>query len=568
MAASSGTQPIRKAIAALKDTTKVGLVNLNSENKGLDIAIVKATNHDEVLPKEKHISKILEAVLASRPRADVAYCIQSLAKRLAKTHSWTVALKTLIVIHRALREVDHSFCEELINYSRGRALMFNLSHFRDESSPVAWDHSAWIRNYALYLEERVECFRILRYDVEKSHMGSGRLSIPDLLDQLPSLQQLLFRLLGCKPQGAALYNNLIHYALSIIASESVKLYVSITDGILKLVDKYFEMPRHDAVRTLEIYRKSESQADSLTSLFEICRELDFGRGQKYIKIEKPPASFMTAMEDYVKVAPHIFMLQYGDQNVARIEAPKLDDAPGANVSTDRQDSDQPGAAPEPASNDRREAVATQQLIDTEDTQQRTDQSEAAASQQITDLLGLEELTQQVSEMDEKNSLALAIVTSENQPNSENSFTMACQTMSWELALVTAPSSNVAAVAGSKLAGGLDKLTLDSLYDDAIARNAKRNSSNTVGQQVGSNPFEADSLNQDPFSASSGVTPPANAQMSDMIQQQNFMTQQQQQEQKQEQEPQMIGQNATSSSNPFLDQSLPSHPRQDPFSGLT
>lgn len=56
------------------------------------------------------------------------------------------------------------------------------------------------------------------------------------------------------------------------------------------------------------------------------------------------------------------------------------------MSTDRQDSDQPVAAPEPASNDRREAVATQQLIDTEDTQQRTDQSEAAASQQITDLL--------------------------------------------------------------------------------------------------------------------------------------------------------------------------------------
>lgn len=40
---------------------------------------------------------------------------------------------------------------------------------------------------------------------------------------------------------------------------------------------------------------------------------------------------------------------------------------------------------------------------------------------------------------------------ENQLNSENNLTMmACQTMGWELALVTAPSSNVAAVAGSKL----------------------------------------------------------------------------------------------------------------------
>lgn len=35
-------------------------------------------------------SAILAAVSASRPRADVAYCIQGLAKRLAKTRSWTV----------------------------------------------------------------------------------------------------------------------------------------------------------------------------------------------------------------------------------------------------------------------------------------------------------------------------------------------------------------------------------------------------------------------------------------------------------------------------------------------
>lgn len=47
-----------------------------------------------------------------------------------------VALKTLIVIHRALREVDHSFCQELINYSRGRSLILNLSHFRDDSTTI------------------------------------------------------------------------------------------------------------------------------------------------------------------------------------------------------------------------------------------------------------------------------------------------------------------------------------------------------------------------------------------------------------------------------------------------
>lgn len=36
------------------------------------------------------LSAILDAVSASRPRADVAYCIQGLSKRLTKTHSWMV----------------------------------------------------------------------------------------------------------------------------------------------------------------------------------------------------------------------------------------------------------------------------------------------------------------------------------------------------------------------------------------------------------------------------------------------------------------------------------------------
>jgi clathrin coat assembly protein AP180 len=45
-----------------------------------------------------------------------------------------VALKTLIVVHRALREVDPTFCEELISYGRSSSHMLNLSYFKDDSS--------------------------------------------------------------------------------------------------------------------------------------------------------------------------------------------------------------------------------------------------------------------------------------------------------------------------------------------------------------------------------------------------------------------------------------------------
>uniref|UniRef100_A0A5B7BHS0 ENTH domain-containing protein n=1 Tax=Davidia involucrata TaxID=16924 RepID=A0A5B7BHS0_DAVIN len=527
MAVSGSAQNFRKALGALKDSTKVGLAKVNSDNKELDVAIVKATNHVEVLAKEKHIQTIFDALSASRPRVDVAYCIHALARRLAKTHNWAVALKTLIVLHRALREVDPTFHEELINYSQSRGLMLNLSHFKDDSSPNAWDYSAWVRSYALYLEEHLECFRILKYDVQKDRSRTKELDTPELLGQLPALQQLLFRLLDCQPEGAARYNYVIQYALAIVAAESVQLYVAITDGTLNLVDKFFEMQRHDAVRALEIYRKAGSQAARLSEFFEICRGLDFGRGQKYIKIEQPPASFMTAMEDYVKEAPQTLMLPWKVNNDDRVATPKGTAASEPDLKTDHKQcidveekSDPSVTSPELPNNDHSDAVATPQVID---------------------LLGLDELIQEASELDDKNALALAIVTPENPCISANGLDLACQSNNWEFALVTAPSSNGATVADSKLAGGLDRLTLDSLYEDALARRPNQDENYHMGQMA-PNPFEAVHYTQDPFHASSNIAPPTNVQ---------------------QQQP-MIGHDPT---NPFIEQGAPSYPSESPCSGL-
>lgn len=40
-------------------------------------------------------AEILVATSSIRPRADVAYCIHALARRLAKTHNWTVWILTI-----------------------------------------------------------------------------------------------------------------------------------------------------------------------------------------------------------------------------------------------------------------------------------------------------------------------------------------------------------------------------------------------------------------------------------------------------------------------------------------
>ncbi|MBA0871890.1 hypothetical protein Goshw_001641, partial [Gossypium schwendimanii] len=120
-----------------------------------------------------------------------------------------------------------------------------------------------------------------------------RLNTPDLLDQLPVLQELLHHLLNCK-----------------IAGESVKLYIAITDGILNLIDKHFGMQHHHAVRALEIYRKAGEQVSLLSEFCEICRGLHHGQGQKYLKIKPLPESFLIAMEEYVKETPEVLALPY------------------------------------------------------------------------------------------------------------------------------------------------------------------------------------------------------------------------------------------------------------------
>jgi hypothetical protein len=59
---------------------------------------VKATNHVENLPKEKYIRDIFYHLSAGRARADVAYCIRALGRRLSKTRNWAVCVLHIFLL--------------------------------------------------------------------------------------------------------------------------------------------------------------------------------------------------------------------------------------------------------------------------------------------------------------------------------------------------------------------------------------------------------------------------------------------------------------------------------------
>lgn len=79
------------------------------------------------------------------------------------------------------------------------------------------------------------------------------------------------------------------------------------------------------------------------------------------------------------------------------------------------------------------------------------------------------------------------------------------------------------------AGGLDKLTLDSLYDDAIRRNNQPVSYNPWEPSPMANPMMQTTA-YDPYFASNAVAAPHSVMAAMTNQQQAFMLQQQQQQQ--------------------------------------
>ncbi|CAN1329765.1 Putative clathrin assembly protein At5g57200 [Linum perenne] len=510
----------RKAYGALKDTTKVGLAKVNSDFKDLDIAIVKATNHVECPPKERHVRRIFSATSVIRPRADVAYCIHALAKRLSKTKNWVVAIKILIVMHRTLREGDPTFREELLNFAQ-RGNILQISNFKDDSGMNAWDCSAWVRAYALFLEERLECFRVLKYDIEaerltklspalsKVHTRTRVLDRTELLDQLPALQQLLYRLIGCQPEGTAYSNYLVQYALALILKESFKIYCAINDGIINLVDMFFDMTRHDAIKALTIYKRAGQQAENLAEFYEQCKGLDLARTFQFPTLRQPPPSFLATMEEYIKEAP-----QTGSVN-KRVEEEEEDE----------KDDEQPEEPPAPAEVEEEQVEEKQETAEPEKVEEEIQEPlPLIATDGTDDLLGLSEINPKIAELDQNNALALAILPSGQEASTSANNVLAelgqPNASGWELALVTAPSNQSRnPPPDTKLAGGFDKLLLDSLYEDETARkqieltNAGYRPHGPGSLVSMQSPYEQQQHQQnDPFMMSNNIAPPTNVQL--------------------------------------------------------
>ena len=225
-----------------------------------------------------------------------------------------------MVVHRLLREGGDNVRSELSGLQRrggggkesggGGLDIFNLANFRDSSSPEGWELSGWLRTYALFLEERFAVLESVGLDTERSESAdapspTAGWDAAQLLDKLPKLQLLLRRLTNVAPTTSGRLHPVVVAAVSTVFRESTKLYHAIGAGIMNLVDRFFEMPPHQAVAALAIYKSSIRQTDELQGCYSALTALDEFRSEsgRYPSLAKPPADFVTTMEQYCGGSP-------------------------------------------------------------------------------------------------------------------------------------------------------------------------------------------------------------------------------------------------------------------------
>ncbi|GFQ04799.1 clathrin coat assembly protein ap180 [Phtheirospermum japonicum] len=308
---------LQKAIGAVKDQTSISLAKVsNNTYSNLEVAVLKATTHDDDVPVDlKSVNIVLRLVSSNKFHA--AACARAIGKRIGRTRNWVVALKSLMLVLRIFQDGDPYFPREVLHAMRRGAKILNLSGFRDDSCSGPWDFTAFVRTFALYLDERLECFltgklqrRSYVHETTRGSWVHQRAKGPRepvrgmkpamLLDKISCWQRLLERAIATRPTGEARTNRLVHAALYAIVQESFDLYKDVSDGLTLILDSFFHLQFQNCVSAFQACAKAARQFRELSGFYSLCKSIGVGRSSEYPSVQTISEELVDALQEFLK----------------------------------------------------------------------------------------------------------------------------------------------------------------------------------------------------------------------------------------------------------------------------
>ncbi|KAK9060713.1 hypothetical protein SSX86_021419 [Deinandra increscens subsp. villosa] len=511
---SMSSSTIRKAIGVVKDQTSISIAKVaGNVAPDLEVVIVKATGHDSEPAEEKYIREILH--LISQSRGYVRACVYNISKRLSKTHDWVVALKVLMLVHRLLVDGDPVFGQEMMYASRKGTRVLNMSDFRVEALSNYWDHSGFVKNYALYLDQKLEFIAFERklspigfrddhgYGISHKSKSYGDLyesvvradkkekkvamtpvremKADRVLERLTKLLRLIDRVLSCRPTGNAKSSKMVLAALYLVLNESFWIYADICEALGVLLDRFPEMEYGNCVKTFDQYVNAAKTIDELVDFYSWSKELGVARASEFPEVQKVTDKILGTLERFLR------------EKKNKLKK-KMEEGYKEN-----------GPSPSPSAI----VAATEDLLNLKD----DDIVPAAANHGNTLAVSLFSGPKTVETMGSWNVLSSTIESDKAavwRPGGK---------ADWELALVEStsnPSGNTAA------GGGLDPVMLNDMYDQVSAPPVLALPAPIEKVQPVVDP-------RDPFAASLMVPPPPYVQLADLEKRKGFLVQEQQQQ---------------------------------------
>ncbi|CAL7942346.1 unnamed protein product [Xylocopa violacea] len=264
--------------------------------QGLAKAVCKATTEEMIGPKKKHLEYLVRCT--NEPNVSIPQLANLLIERSQNTN-WTVVFKALITVHHMLCYGNERFTQYLASSNS----TFQLSNFLDKSGVQGYDMSPFIRRYAKYLNEKALSYRTVAFDFCKVKRGKDdrtlrTMNAEKLLKTLPVLQAQLDALLEFDCTANDLTNGVINMAFMLLFRDLIRLFACYNDGIINLLEKYFDMNKKQCREALDLYKKFLIRMDRVGEFLKVAENVGIDKGD-IPDLTKAPSSLLDALEQHL-----------------------------------------------------------------------------------------------------------------------------------------------------------------------------------------------------------------------------------------------------------------------------
>uniref|UniRef100_A0A671K867 Phosphatidylinositol-binding clathrin assembly protein n=1 Tax=Sinocyclocheilus anshuiensis TaxID=1608454 RepID=A0A671K867_9TELE len=276
-------------------TDRIAAAQHSMTGSAISKAVCKATTHEVSGPKKKHLDYLIYCT--NEMNVNVPQLADTLFERTTNS-SWVVVFKALITTHHIMMYGNERF----IQYLASRNTLFNLNNFLDKGALQGYDMSTFIRRYSRYLNEKALSYRLVAVDFTKMKRGIDgvmrTMNTEKLIKTLPIIQNQLDALLDFQANPNELTNGVINAAFMLLFKDSIRLFAAYNEGVINLLEKYFDMKKNQCKDALDIYKKFLYRMTKLSEFLKVAEQVGIDQGD-IPDLTQAPSSLLEALEQHL-----------------------------------------------------------------------------------------------------------------------------------------------------------------------------------------------------------------------------------------------------------------------------